>query len=101
MLNTLGRFAAAAAAPVLLNLCLIAALALFADSLETPGHGLAVAVSVAGVVQLLWLLLAAGRVGYLPRLAAPRLTSEVRELLRLMLPAALGAGVVQINLVID
>ena len=101
VLNTLGRFAAAAAAPVLLNLCLIAALALFADSLETPGHGLAVAVSVAGVVQLLWLLLAAARAGYLPRLAAPRLTPEVRELLRLMLPAALGAGVVQINLVID
>ena len=101
VLNTLRRFAAAAAAPVLLNLCLILALLFFDEALATPGHGLAVTVSIAGVVQFLWLILAAGRAGYLPRLPRPRLTPEVRELLRLMLPAALGAGVAQINLVID
>jgi putative peptidoglycan lipid II flippase len=35
------------------------------------------------------------------RLPWPRLTPEVRRLGRLMLPAALGSGVVQINLLID
>ncbi len=37
----------------------------------------------------------------LPRLRRPRLTPEVRRLLTLILPAALGAGVVQVNLLID
>ena len=38
VLNSLGRFAAAAAAPVILNLVLIAAMLGFRDALETPGH---------------------------------------------------------------
>ena len=52
VLNSLGRFAAAAAAPVLLNLVLIAAMLGFRDALETPGHVLSWSVFVAGVVQL-------------------------------------------------
>ncbi len=101
VLNSLRRFAAAAAAPVLLNLCLIASLLYLDETFATPGHGLAIGVSLAGVVQFLWLVGAAVRAGYLPRLPRPRLTSEVRELLGLMAPAALGASVAQINLVVD
>ena len=37
----------------------------------------------------------------MPRLLLPRLTAGVRELLRRFVPAALGAGVVQVNLLID
>ena len=35
------------------------------------------------------------------RLPLPRLTPEVRRLGRLMLPAALGSGAVQVNLLVD
>ncbi len=101
VLNAMGRFAAAAATPILLNICLIGALLGLARLTPTPGHALAWGVAVAGVVQFLWLVTACHRAGILPRLPRPRLTPGVRRLLRIMLPAALGAGVVQLNLLID
>ncbi|MDE0945160.1 MAG: murein biosynthesis integral membrane protein MurJ [Alphaproteobacteria bacterium] len=101
VLNSLQRFAAVAATPVLLNLCLIAAITLLAPEMPSPGHALAWGVAVAGVVQLLWLSVACKKAGMNLRLPRPQLTPKVKELLTLMLPAALGAGVVQINLVID
>jgi len=101
VLNSLGRFAAAAATPILLNLCLIGSLLGFARVAETPGHALAWGVFAAGVAQAAWLFVACGRAGVWLRLPRPRLTDEVRELLRRMLPVALGAGVYQISLLID
>ncbi len=101
VLNSLQRFAAVAATPILLNICLIAAITIGAEFTPTPGHALSWGVAVAGAVQFVWLLLALGREGIALRLPLPRLTPAVRELLRLMLPAAIGAGVVQINLVVD
>jgi putative peptidoglycan lipid II flippase len=101
VLNSLHRFAAVAATPVLLNVCLITAMALFAERLETAGHALAWGVAAAGAVQFVWLILACRRAGVRLHLPWPRLTRPVRDLLRLMLPAAIGAGVVQVNLVID
>ena len=101
VLNSLGRFAAVAATPILLNICLISALLGFAQYLPTPGHALAWGVAAAGAVQFVWLLWALQREGWLMRLRLPRLTPRVKELLVLMAPAAVGAGIVQINLVID
>ena len=101
VLNSLGRFAAAAATPILLNVTLIAALLLLAARLETPGHALAWGVAAAGLIQFLWLATALARAGMSLRLTWPRLTPRVRELLRLMLPGVIGAGVVQINLLAD
>jgi putative peptidoglycan lipid II flippase len=101
VLNSLGRFAAVAATPILLNICLISALLVFAQHLPTPGHALAWGVAVAGAVQFVWLLAALKREGWQLNLKMPRLTPRVIELLKLMAPAAVGAGIVQINLVID
>ncbi|NQV79329.1 MAG: murein biosynthesis integral membrane protein MurJ [Alphaproteobacteria bacterium] len=101
ILNSVGRFAAVAATPILLNLTLIAFLGLGARSFATPGHALAWGVAVAGVIQFVWVAGALARAGYRLRLPRPRLTPRVRELLWLMLPAAVGAGVVQINLLTD
>ena len=101
VLNSLYRFAAAAATPILLNICLILALVVLARWTETPGHALAVGVSVAGIVQFIWLVIAAERAGIRLRLRRPRLTPRVRRLLVLAAPAAVGAGVAQINLVVD
>jgi putative peptidoglycan lipid II flippase len=101
ILNSVGRFAAVAATPILLNLTLIAFLGLAARSFPTPGHALAWGVAVAGAIQFIWVSVALARTGYRLRLPRPRLTPRVRELLWLMLPAAVGAGVVQINLLTD
>ncbi len=101
VLNSLGRFAAAAATPILLNLCLIGAILVLAPLVETPGHALAWGVAGAGTLQFLWLFWRCGRAGVWLRLPRPRLTADVRLLMRRLLPVALGAGVYQINLLID
>lgn len=100
ILNCLYRFGAAAATPILLNVVLIAALLLPRAWFTSPGHALAWGVAVAGAVQFLWLAGACARERTLPRLPRPRLTPGVKRLLRLMLPGALGAGVLQINIVV-
>lgn len=100
VLNALDRFAAQASAPILLNLSLIAALLLFADRFRTPGHALAWGVAVAGVLQFLWLAMAAARAGMALALPRPRLTAATRRLLRLMGPGVIGAGITQINLLV-
>ena len=101
VLNSLHRFAAVAATPILLNLSLIGALLVLSNYTESAGHALAWGVSLAGILQFLWLVAACRRAGVGLRLPRPRLTPRLRELLRRMLPAVLGAGVVQVNLVVD
>jgi len=101
VLNALGRFAAAAATPIILNLCLIAAILGLSPFMETPGHALAWGVAAAGAAQFIWLMVACHRAEFRIRLLRPRLTPRVKRLLILMLPGVIGAGVVQINLLID
>ena len=101
ILNSLGRLGPPAAAPILLNLCLIAALLIPTPFLSSRAHALAWGVFAAGLAQLLWLILATRRQGMAPRLARPRLTPALRLFFRRLLPAAGGAGIAQINLVID
>lgn len=100
VLNSLHRFAHAAAAPILLNIVMILALTLVVPLVGMPGHVLAWSVSVAGIGQFLWLVFACHRAGMALRLPMPRLTPGVRRLMRLMGPGVLGAGVMQINLLI-
>jgi putative peptidoglycan lipid II flippase len=101
VLNSLYRFAAAAATPIILNLTLIGALLGLSQWTETPGHALAIGVSAAGVLQFAWLIVALRRAGIALRLPRPRLTPRVKHMLIIIAPAALGAGVAQINLVVD
>jgi putative peptidoglycan lipid II flippase len=101
MLNALGRFAVMAAAPILLNLILIAALAAAMVGLGAPALLLAWGVAGAGLAQFIWLLWACQKAGMVVTLRWPRLSPEVRKLLILMAPAALGAGVIHVNQVID
>ena len=102
MLNSVQRFAATAAAPILLNIIMIATLILImADIVPQAGFGLAWGVTAAGVGQLIWIAVACSRANVMIRLPRPRLTPGVRRLLLLMAPGLIGAGVVQINLFID
>ncbi len=101
VLNSLGRFAAAAAAPVMLNLSLIGAMIVSVLWLDAPAYALAWGVAAAGLLQFLWLWLSIRREGMAPALRWPRLTPQVRRLWRLILPGAIGAGVAQINLYMD
>ena len=101
VLNAHGRFAAPAATPVILNMVMIAAVLSWSQFARSPAVGLAWGVAVAGIAQFVWLGLMLARDGHGLRLRLPRLTPQVKKLLRLMLPIALGAGVYQINVVVD
>jgi putative peptidoglycan lipid II flippase len=102
ILNSLQRYWVNAAAPILLNLTLIGALLFFHhDDVLMTARNQAIAVSVAGAAQLIWLILAARAAGVRLRIRRPRLSPDVKKLLALIGPAAAGAGATQINLVIS
>ena len=101
ILNSLGRFAAAAAAPIALNVFMIGALLLFADAdTHVSGEAVAWGVSLGGVAQLALLIFGAWRQGYLLRLRVPRLTPRLKRLFALGAPGFISAGAVQINLIV-
>jgi putative peptidoglycan lipid II flippase len=99
MLNVLHRFASAAAAPILLNLSMMAAL-LLAVFFPSVGHAAAWGVLLAGVLE--WLLMAdTRRQGILPGFAAIKLDAEVRAFFRALGPATLGSMGTQVALFAD
>ena len=101
VLNSLQRFAAVAATPILLNLAIIGGLLGLQPYLPTAGHALSVGVTLGGLLQFMWLAIALRRGDISLRLRRPRLTPGVKKLLLLMAPVALGAGAMQLNLLID
>ncbi len=101
VLNGLDRFAAAAAAPVLFNVVSIGFMIWLTPFLPNAGYALAWGVTVSGVAQLLLLIWAVRRAGMALHLPRPRLTPQIRILLRRMVPGLVGAGVTQLNLAVD
>lgn len=102
ILNSLHKFWVNAAAPILLNATLIAALLIFHDhEALLTARNQAIAVSVSGVLQLLWLWYACRRAGVSLKIKRPQINADVKRLLSLIWPAAAGAGAVQINLVVS
>ncbi|KLN60937.1 hypothetical protein WH96_10880 [Kiloniella spongiae] len=100
MLNSLGRFAAAAAAPILLNVFFIITLVLIVPRVPDPGQAMAWTVATAGFGQMLLLYIALKRAGLNMRMRLPRMSSDVKTLTRRMVPGVLSAGAMQINVVI-
>ncbi len=100
ILNALDRFAAASAASILLNLAMIATLAM-AVYFPTPGHAAAWGVFVAGCLEVLLVGGDAWRQGVLPRLRWPRFDVDVMAFLKRFAPATIGSAGTQIALFAD
>ena len=101
ILNTYGRFAVPAYTPVLLNLSLITAAVVWAPTMPEPALGLAMGVTLAGVVQLLFQLPSLRALKLTPRPVWDTKDEGVRKILMLMVPALFGVSVSQINLLFD
>ncbi|WP_136439712.1 murein biosynthesis integral membrane protein MurJ [Pacificoceanicola onchidii] len=99
-LNATGHFAAAAAAPVLLNVFVIGFMLLGSVVGGEAIQWLIWAIPFAGAAQLAVVWIAAERTGIRVRPARPRLTPDMRRLIRTAIPAALAGGVMQINLLV-
>jgi putative peptidoglycan lipid II flippase len=98
ILNSVGRFAVAAALPILLNLIMIIFLVFLKNYFNTPAHALAYGTSIAGIVQLIIIIIAAKKYELMPKLVIPKLTKDIKTLFSKMLPIIFGSGVVQVNL---
>ena len=107
MLNSCNRFAAPAATPILLNICLILATLYLAPLVDDSPVALSIGVLVAGVVQLVF---------QIPFLRKEKLTIRPRvikrqgdeagiegakRVLALIIPALLGVSVAQVNILIN
>lgn len=107
ILNSMSRFGPGASAPVLFNLTLIAGVLIGGALRPAAGNDaivvqtLAIFVSLSGVVQLVWLWWFLRRSGFSLKISKPKLTPDVRELGRIILPATFGAGIYQISQFVD
>lgn len=100
VLNANQRFAAAAGAPVLLNVSLIATL-LLAPYFQSAGYAAAWGVLIAGVAQLILVAVDAEMRGVGIRFRMPTLDANTRRFLKALGPAIVGAGGVQLALFAD
>lgn len=101
ILNSLRHFATPALSPVILNLCMIAAALTLRDFFAEPIVALAVGVMVGGLLQLAVQLPVLFRLGVSLRPDFRFGHGGVRRIGVLMLPAAFGAAVYQINIFIS
>ena len=99
-MNAHGRFAAAAFAPVLLNIAIVALLAI---AFLFPNAGIAAAVGIlaAGILELGLMLIAAKRAGLLAVFARPSWSADIKQFFTAFLPAVIGSAGVQIAIFAD
>ncbi|MEQ8557752.1 MAG: murein biosynthesis integral membrane protein MurJ [Henriciella sp.] len=100
VLNSGGRFAMSAAAPTLLNLCLLGAAFIGSDNYEVA-KSLAFAVSVAGLLQVILLWYGVSRQKIRLRLGLPKLTPGVKRVAALAVPGTIAASGMQINIMVS
>ena len=100
ILNALHRFASPAAAPILLNLSMMATLAL-AAFFPSAGYAAAWGVFIAGCLEAALVAADLGHRDGLPRFAALRVDEDVRRFFKALGPAVIGSAGSQIALFAD
>src|ERR1700732_1411267 len=100
ILNALARFAAAAAAPILLNISMMTTL-LLSGFFATPGHAAAWGVLLAGILELLLVGGDTLRQGGLAVFRWPQWEEDVKRFFKALLPATVGSAGLQIALFAD
>jgi len=100
ILNSNNKFAAAAAAPIILNIVLILCLLIsYFFNLDTAKQ-LSYGVTLAGIIQLLFLIFFTKKY-YKPTIEFKiRLNSKVKIFFKKLLPSILSSGVTQINILV-
>ncbi|MGL5839006.1 MAG: murein biosynthesis integral membrane protein MurJ [Sphingorhabdus sp.] len=107
LLNARSRFAPGAIAPILFNITLIGGIIGGYYWRGSSGDDtrvvyiLSAAVSLSGLVQLIYLWWSVRRAGLKLNIRLPKLTPEVKQLGWVILPATFGAGIYQISQFVD
>jgi len=101
VLNSVGRFAAPAAAPVLLNISIIFSAIALSPCFHQPVVALSVGVLAGGVLQVLLQIPSMKKEGYLPSINFDLKHPALKKLLLLMAPALFGIAVYQLNVFVS
>lgn len=101
ILNTRKHFWATAINPVILNLVLIIAASVIAPTSSTPGRVLAIAVFIAGLIQLIFLMPFLRSYKRLPMPKWGWNDPGVKRIIKLMIPSMIGSSASQFNLLFN
>ena len=105
ILNSFDRFAAPAATPIILNLGMITAGLISVLFLDVPVYGMAWGITISGLIEVLWLkyFLNKDSVKIKPNTQFLSLLkdNEIITLFKRIGPGVVGAGIYQINMVVD
>lgn len=105
ILNSFERFAAPAATPIILNLGIITTGLFSVIFLKMPVYGFAWGITISGVIEVFWLKYFLNRedIRITPDLNIKSLAKdqEIKTLLKRIAPGIVGAGIYQINMVVD
>ena len=88
-MNSLGYFGITAAAPILLNICLILALLIARNLQFDIGWAITYAIPIAGILQMVAIALVCYIRGLLPRISIPRINPETKNFLLLEISSSL------------
>ena len=105
ILNSLNKFAAPASAPIILNFTMISAAFLTLPLKFMPAYGIAIGITTAGILEILWLAYFLHKQGvYIrPYIRVFKMfrNPEIKTLFKRIAPGILGAGIYQINMAVD
>ena len=101
ILNALGKFALPAMAPTLFNVSMIVSTLIPGEVFPFEGDGLAWGVLIGGGLQMGILIPALRHLGALPKLQWRGMNSDIRKVLRNMLPGLLGMGLLQFVTIVN
>ena len=100
ILNTNNKFAAAAAAPIVLNIVLILSMFLSFYLNQNYAHNLSIGVTLAGILQLIILIIFT-RKFYFPSVKLNfRIRESLKNFFKKLLPSIFSSGITQINILI-
>lgn len=105
ILNSFEKFAAPASAPIILNLTMIFSAFVFVPFMPTAAHGIAWGITLAGVLEMLYLYVALRRIDVRihPYIHIAKIlhNPEIKTLFKRIAPGVVGAGIYQINMMVD
>ena len=105
ILNSFEKFAMPATAPIILNLTMIVSAFVLVPFMPSPAYGFASAITLAGILEILWLKYALDKIDVKIRpyvhIKKIMQKDEIKTLFKRIAPGVVGAGIYQINMVVD
>ena len=103
ILNTHNKFSAFASSQFVANIFIVLVLIgkYYLASSSDIGDVLIYTVLFSGLIHLVWLVVPCYVYGYAPKFSRPRITPEVKNFFKKILPAFAGSGIIQINVLVN